>query len=65
MVAAKPKEFRDDGKQRDADNINNNITEVLKCYKDIAVREKYITRDEMPEIDRLQCNLMLSIKEIF
>ncbi len=49
----KPKDFRDDGKQRDAGNINNNITEVLKCYKDIAVREKYITRDEVPEIDKL------------
>jgi integrase len=50
----KPKDFRDDGRQRDASNINNNITEVLKCYKDVAIREKYITRDEMPEIDRLR-----------
>ena len=50
----KPKDFRDDGKQRDASNINNNITEVLKCYRDVAIREKYITRDEMPEIDRLR-----------
>ena len=50
----KPKEHKDDGKQRNTSNINNNITEVLKCYRDVAIREKYITRDEMPEIDRLR-----------
>ena len=50
----KPKDFRDDGKQRDADNINNNISEVLKCYKDVAIRQKYITRDEMPVIEKLR-----------
>ena len=50
----KPKDFRDDGKQRDASNINNNISEVLKCYKDVAIRQKYITRDEMPDIEKLR-----------
>ena len=50
----KPKDFRDDGKQRDASNINNNISEVLKCYKDVAIRQKYITRDELPDIEKLR-----------
>jgi integrase len=49
----KPKDFRDDGTQRDASNINNNISEVLKCYRDVAIRQKYITRDELPDIEKL------------
>ena len=33
--------------------VNNGISEILKCYKDIAVRDKYISKDQVPEIDRL------------
>ena len=50
----KPKDFRDDGKPRSVDLINNCISEINKCYKDVAIRERYIGRDEAPEIDKLR-----------
>ena len=50
----KPKDFRDDGKPRSNDLINNCISEINKCYKDVAVRDRYIGKDEVPEIDRLR-----------
>ena len=53
-LQSKPKEFRDDGKPRSNDLINNCISEINKCYKDVAIRDRYIGKDEMPEIDRLR-----------
>jgi len=50
----KPKDFRDDGKPRSNDLINNCISEINKCYRDVAIRDRYIGKDEMPEIDRLR-----------
>ena len=50
----KPKDFRDDGKPRSNDLINNCISEINKCYRDVAVRDRYIGKDEVPEIDRLR-----------
>jgi len=50
----KPKDFRDDGKPRSNDLINNCISEINKCYRDVAIRERYIGKDEMPEIDRVR-----------
>ena len=50
----KPKDFRDDGKPRSVDLINNCRSEINKCYKDVAVRDRYISRDQVPEIDKLR-----------
>ena len=50
----KPKENRDDGKPRSNEVINNCICEIKKCYRDVAVRDRYIGKDEVPEIDRLK-----------
>lgn len=51
FMLARPKK---DGKPRSRELINNNISEVIRMYKTIAVREKYISKDNLPEIDRLQ-----------
>jgi len=50
----KPKEFRDDGTPRSNDLINNCISEINKLYKDVAVRDRYIGKDDVPELDRLR-----------
>jgi integrase len=34
--------------------VNNCISEILKIYKDVAVRDHYISRDLIPEFDRLR-----------
>jgi integrase len=47
----KPKK---DGSTRGIDQINNSITEIRKAYKEVAVRDRYISKDQMPEIDRLK-----------
>jgi integrase len=49
----KPKDKRGNGKPRSIELINNAISEVGKMYKDIAVRERYISKDDVPEIDRV------------
>ena len=50
-IKEKPKSM--DSTPRSIEMINNCISEVKKCYKDLAVRERYISRDNVPEIDRL------------
>ena len=50
VLLAKPKK---DGKSRSRELINNNISEITRMYKTVAIREKYISRDLMPQIDRL------------
>ena len=50
-IKEKPKS--NDDTPRNIELINNCISEVKKCYKDVAVRERYISRDNVPEIDRL------------
>jgi integrase len=50
----KPKNKKSNGKPRSIELINNAISEVGKMYKDIAVRERYISKDDVPEIDRLK-----------
>jgi integrase len=50
----KPKDKKSNGKPRSIELINNAISEVGKMYKDIAVRERYISKDDVPEIDRLR-----------
>ena len=34
--------------------INNNISEIVRMYKQLAVRDKYISNDQIPEVDRLK-----------
>ena len=34
--------------------INSNITEVKHFYREVAVRDRYISSDKIPEIDRLK-----------
>ena len=50
-----PKSDKSNSKSpRSIEMINNNISEVKKVYKDVAVRDRYIGRDEVPDIDRLR-----------
>ena len=42
------------GKQRGIEQINNSITEINKMYHQVAVRDRYISKDQVPEIDRLK-----------
>ena len=39
---------------RSTEKINNNISEVLRAYKNIAIRDNYISKNQAPEIDRLK-----------
>ena len=39
---------------RSVEHINNNINEVIKMYNQLAVRDKYISADMIPQIDRLK-----------
>ena len=45
---------RDKGKPRSAEVINNCISVVKQMYKDIAVRDKYIRSDQIPDIEKLK-----------
>ena len=49
----KPKKNPKDQTLYSSNLINNCISEIHKCYKDVAVRDKYISRDQIPEIDKL------------
>lgn len=42
------------GKPRSVELINSNISEVHKMYNKLAARDKYISKDLIPEIDRLK-----------
>ena len=48
------KKPRPDGKTRGVEQINNSITEITKMYHQVAVRDRYISKDQVPEIDRLK-----------
>ena len=39
---------------RSTEKINNNISEVLRVYKHIAIRDNYISKNQVPEIDKLK-----------
>ena len=49
----KPRQDIKDKRPFSTEVVNNSISEILKCYRDVAVRDKYISRDQVPEIDRL------------
>ena len=38
---------------RSREQINNNVNAVLAMYNQLAVRERYISKDDIPQIDRL------------
>ena len=42
------------GRPRSIELTNSNISEVEKMYRDLAIRDKYLSRDNFPEIDRLK-----------
>lgn len=48
------KKPRPDGTARGVEQINNSITEITRMYLSVAVRNRYISRDQVPEIDRLK-----------
>lgn len=43
-----------DGTSRSREQINNSITEIRRAYKVVAVKNKYISNDQIPEIDKLK-----------
>ena len=47
---------REDGKKspRSRDQINNAAAEVLRMFREVAVRDRYLSSDQLPEIDRLR-----------
>ena len=48
------KKPRPDGTARGVEQINNSITEITRMYLSVAVRDRYISKDQVPEIDRLK-----------
>lgn len=48
------KKPKPDGTTRGVEQINNSITEITKMYQQVAVRDRYISKDQVPEIDRLK-----------
>ena len=49
-----PKETCQHTGARSIEQINNNVSEVIRMYHQLAVREKYISADKIPQIDRLK-----------
>ena len=37
--------------------INNNISEILRMYKQLAIRDKYISNEQIPELDKLKVQI--------
>ena len=48
--------------ERSLDIINNNIVEVRRMYKDLAVRDRYISVNQCPQIDKLKVQRDLGSK---
>jgi hypothetical protein len=48
------KKPRPDGTARGVEQINNSITKITRMYLSDAVRDRYISKDQAPEIDRLK-----------
>jgi len=49
----RPKQTAKHTGNRSREQINNNVNEVLKMYHEVAVRDRYISSDNIPQIDRL------------
>ena len=50
----KPKTKGDKNTPKSYSAINNHISEIRRCYMQCGVRDRYISKDDVPEIDRLQ-----------
>ena len=51
----KPKETAlHTGTGRSLELVNNNISEIIRMYHQLAVRDKYISGNQVPEIDRVK-----------
>ena len=50
------------GTRRSRDQINNNVNCVIAMYNQIAVRERYISKDDIPQIDKTPYEVDESIK---
>lgn len=53
----KPKETALWKQGRCLELVNNNISEVIRMYHRLAVRDKYISVNQIPEIDRVKVQL--------
>ena len=58
----KPKETSHWKKGRCLELVNNNISEIIRMYHQLAVRDKYISVNQIPEIDRVKVQLDDSYK---
>ncbi len=47
---------REDGRKgtRSVEQVNNAISHTRQMYRDIAIRDRYISADKMPQLDRLK-----------
>lgn len=52
-VLKQPKKKGDVNSRKSHSAINNHISEIKRCYRELGVRDRYISRDDIPEIDRL------------
>ena len=52
-VLNQPRKKGDVNKTKSHTAINNHISEIKRCYMQVGVRDRYIGRDDVPEIDRL------------
>ena len=53
-LKVKPKETSLETGSRSHEQINNNVSAVIRMYHQYAVREKYISADRIPQIDRVK-----------
>jgi len=55
---------KEGGGKRSSEHINKIILEVKKMYKEIAVRERFLGVDQVPELDLLRVNPNIESKDI-
>ena len=53
-LKSKPKQTALHTGGRSVEQINNNISEVIRMYHQVAIRDKYISLEKLPQIDRLK-----------
>ena len=61
-MKAKPKQTSIRTGNRGGEQINNIINEVTRMYHQLAVREKYISVDNIPQIDKIKYQISDAIK---
>ena len=50
----KPKDQSRHSGSRSLDIINNNIVEIRRMYKELALRDRYLSDNQLPQIDKLK-----------